>query len=135
MALCRQVCCESELAGILASPSPAEAFTALWTRKEALLKYTGEGIAGVGSGGAVGAIGAVGSGGGGGVGSVGGGAAGFDGAGGAAGGVSGCGGEGVAGTLRRLLFSPLAREVVFETVSLPSDGCIYTVCRGANMAR
>ena len=119
MDLCRQVCCESELAGILASPSPAAAFTALWTRKEALLKYTGEGIAGVG---------AVGAGGGGGVGSVGGGA------GGGAGGVSGCGGEGVAGTLRRLLFSPLAREVVFETVSLPSDNCVYTVCRGANMA-
>lgn len=45
MDLCRHVCHESELAAILHAPSPTLAFASLWTRKEALLKYTGEGLA------------------------------------------------------------------------------------------
>lgn len=44
MDLCEAACSEDEIAAILSAPSPEEAFTSLWTRKEAFLKYTGEGM-------------------------------------------------------------------------------------------
>lgn len=42
--LCKACHSESEIAAILSSEDPCAAFTALWTRKEAFLKLTGEGV-------------------------------------------------------------------------------------------
>lgn len=39
-----RVCSKAELAKIAASDNPAAEFTKLWTRKEAYVKWTGEGI-------------------------------------------------------------------------------------------
>lgn len=44
MDLCRYCFNEEETAGILSSENPPLAFTKLWTRKEAYLKLTGEGL-------------------------------------------------------------------------------------------
>lgn len=44
MDICEAACSEDEIAAILSAPSPQQAFTSLWTRKEAFLKYTGEGM-------------------------------------------------------------------------------------------
>ena len=46
MELCAHVCSDAEISAILAHPAPALAFIRLWTRKEAFLKYTGEGLSG-----------------------------------------------------------------------------------------
>lgn len=45
--LARAVCSDEEFDSVCAAPSPAEAFTLLWTRKEALSKFCGEGISDV----------------------------------------------------------------------------------------
>ena len=45
MDLCRHCFNNQELASIFSSPSPTIAFTTLWTKKEALLKLTGQGLA------------------------------------------------------------------------------------------
>ncbi len=42
--LCRHCFNDSEIADIVASPVPSATFTSWWTRKEAVLKLTGEGI-------------------------------------------------------------------------------------------
>lgn len=42
--LARAVCSEAEFSEVVSSASPAEAFTRLWTRKEAVLKYYGTGV-------------------------------------------------------------------------------------------
>lgn len=42
--LCRWVCSDQELAQIRQSDRPTLEFARLWTRKEAFLKYTGEGL-------------------------------------------------------------------------------------------
>lgn len=44
MDLCRYCLDEEEVAHVVASESPTLAFTELWTKKEALMKYTGEGL-------------------------------------------------------------------------------------------
>ena len=44
MDVCRYCFNEKEIADILASDSPVVAFTVLWTKKEAYLKLTGEGL-------------------------------------------------------------------------------------------
>lgn len=42
--LCRYCCSASEADDIMSSASPSERFAEFWTRKEAFVKYTGEGI-------------------------------------------------------------------------------------------
>lgn len=44
MAVCRHCFNDAETADILQAPSPPERFTVWWTRKEAYLKLTGEGL-------------------------------------------------------------------------------------------
>ncbi len=44
MEVCRYCCNENEVEAILGSDNPQLAFFTLWTRKEAFLKYTGEGL-------------------------------------------------------------------------------------------
>ena len=44
MDLCNHCCSPLELQEILSSTHPEQAFCALWTRKEAFLKWTGEGL-------------------------------------------------------------------------------------------
>ena len=44
MALAEKICKQSELKAILASDRPDIAFTRLWTEKESVMKYTGEGL-------------------------------------------------------------------------------------------
>lgn len=44
MDLCRRCCSPEEMDSVLGSRNPALAFCTLWTRKEAFLKYTGEGL-------------------------------------------------------------------------------------------
>ncbi len=44
MDLCRYCCTDEETAAILASDNPTLAFTELWTKKEAYMKLTGEGL-------------------------------------------------------------------------------------------
>lgn len=44
MELARAVCSDRELAEVVSSESPSEAFTRLWTRKEAVMKYYGTGM-------------------------------------------------------------------------------------------
>ena len=42
--LVRRVCCENEISLIFSSENPDEAFTEIWTKKEAYLKALGTGI-------------------------------------------------------------------------------------------
>lgn len=44
MDLCNHCCSPTEREAIFASPRPEEAFCALWTRKEAFLKWSGDGL-------------------------------------------------------------------------------------------
>ncbi len=44
MDLCDHCCSPAEREAILASPRPEEAFCTLWTRKEAFLKWSGDGL-------------------------------------------------------------------------------------------
>ena len=44
MGLCHYCFCKEETDSILSSPNPTIAFTELWTKKEAFLKLTGEGL-------------------------------------------------------------------------------------------
>ena len=44
MGLCNHCCSPAEREAVLASAHPEQAFCTLWTRKEAFLKWTGEGL-------------------------------------------------------------------------------------------